>query len=816
MTEIITFFVGTICSLTGFWCAPVASEPMNFGAQPALTVSQGGTGTSTMNRSQLLYGAGTSTIKNVATTSLTISSPLTTAGTAGALVGGSNLTIDIDDIKAADLDLVDITLNDFTNDSGFLTTRNWNVVGGTSFLQPSTTIGLIVNASSTFNNSLYVASTLKALTLRPTSNGSGSIGGAGETFSGLYLTQTAPIDFGGDMSITGGTDLLDIAGGSLRIGASGNLSLASTNGTFEINSAGVRLSTDNDGALTILGLGDGSDEDLTLNLDDTANTAVWGTGTGVVNVDWSAIAKSTFANSSTTRASSDYASSTLYFGAGLANCNTENMLTWTDGRFGCESDTSGGGGIGDPFTHPNNLTSATTSLMLFNGGASTTLFSSLGPSYFGATATSSFSTAGALTLITPLLVASGGTGAATLTGILEGNGTGAVTANDSSTAGQILRVTGASAFGFGALDLADTDAITNDLPFANLTQVSANSVLGNVTGATADAASVATSSLFAGTNGQVLARSGGTWVGIATTTFSTGLTYLNGAVTCDTASGSVFGCLSSANWTTFNSKLGSYDAWTHPSFDLSATTSQLLIGTTTASNYELTIASTTAPQLSLSHGTGIAQWTMRNAGGNLYFSTTTVAGTATSTPAAISVMNSGYGLFVGTTTNGAVTGLAVEGTVVLGGLTQATAGTAADLCIIAGTNNLVEESTGACIVSSRLFKHSILPLDADALSIISKLRPTTFVMNGDETETRKSGFIAEEAYDVYPQLALKGSKGEVRSLDDHAFLAVLWKGLKEMISWNERQDTRLNVIEARLNALENENKQWREANQCNL
>src|SRR3990167_3468691 len=51
----------------------------------------------------------------------------------------------------------------------------------------------------------------------------------------------------------------------------------------------------------------------------------------------------------------------------------------------------------------------------------------------------------------------------------------------------------------------------------------------------------------------------------ATTTFtgSTGLTYANGNVTCDVATGSVPGCLSAANWTTFNNKQGSIAA-TYP------------------------------------------------------------------------------------------------------------------------------------------------------------------------------------------------------------------------------------------------------------
>lgn len=38
----------------------------------------------------------------------------------------------------------------------------------------------------------------------------------------------------------------------------------------------------------------------------------------------------------------------------------------------------------------------------------------------------------------------------------------------SSTVGQVLRVTGASTYGFGAVDLADTDAVTGTLPTGNL------------------------------------------------------------------------------------------------------------------------------------------------------------------------------------------------------------------------------------------------------------------------------------------------------------------------------------------------------------
>ncbi len=109
---------------------------------------------------------------------------------------------------------------------------------------------------------------------------------------------------------------------------------------------------------------------------------------------------------------------------------------------------------------------------------------------------------------------------------------------------------------------------------------------------------------------------------------------------------------SSVNLSWFNNDSGylsSYDAWGHPLFGLSATTSQLLIGTTTASNYQLSISSSTAPQLALSAGEGINQWSFRNAGGNFYLSTTTVSGNATTSISALSIIGSSGYVSVGAT-----------------------------------------------------------------------------------------------------------------------------------------------------------------------
>jgi len=109
------------------------------------------------------------------------------------------------------------------------------------------------------------------------------------------------------------------------------------------------------------------------------------------------------------------------------------------------------------------------------------------------------------TVVTGVLpVANGGTGANTLTGLLQGNGTSAVTAiSNSSTVGQVLRVTGTSTYAWGALDLSDTDAITGDLPYGNLAQLAGLSVLGKAGTGLGDVAAITAS-----VGGQILRHDG--------------------------------------------------------------------------------------------------------------------------------------------------------------------------------------------------------------------------------------------------------------------------------------------------------------------
>lgn len=148
----------------------------------------------------------------------------------------------------------------------------------------------------------------------------------------------------------------------------------------------------------------------------------------------------------------------------------------------------------------------------------------------------------------------------------------------------------------------------------------------------------ATTTVFKIDNNGVLSVSSA-----ATSTFNAGISLTSGSVS---VTGQSTGCAqfgAGGYMTSTGVACGSGsggDAFTHPLLGLSATTSQMIFGTSTANSYGLTIGTTTAPQLSLSAGIGVTQWTMRNAGGVLYFATTTT-GSATSSQEALSISAQG-------------------------------------------------------------------------------------------------------------------------------------------------------------------------------
>ncbi len=190
----------------------------------------------------------------------------------------------------------------------------------------------------------------------------------------------------------------------------------------------------------------------------------------------------------------------------------------------------------DAFTHPVAGQSATTSLFLFNGNASSTQFSAY-TAYFGATATSSFSTTGALTLSTALTITNGGTGTTTapVSQLLYGGSSGAYqsVATSSPVAGTAISLSGSGALVGSALTInfAAPAGTGLSIPFASTTMISATT-----------------------------ASSTNLWV--------SGIT--SGAILKTTTGGQVTAATAGSDY------LASYDPFTHPAAGQSATTSLMI------------------------------------------------------------------------------------------------------------------------------------------------------------------------------------------------------------------------------------------------
>lgn len=95
------------------------------------------------------------------------------------------------------------------------------------------------------------------------------------------VTNPATLYIGG-APVAGGNVTFTNTGLALHVDAD----ISRFDGGIDLDADGVRITEDSDGAITFLGLGNGSDEDLTINLDDTANTIALSSSTGVTDVRW--------------------------------------------------------------------------------------------------------------------------------------------------------------------------------------------------------------------------------------------------------------------------------------------------------------------------------------------------------------------------------------------------------------------------------------------------------------------------------------------------------------------------------------------------
>jgi hypothetical protein len=295
--------------------------------------------------------------------------------------------------------------------------------------------------------------------------------------------------------------------------------------------------------LSKLAIYNGSDGRIVLQGQSTGNVGIATTSpfaklsvhanNGDTNTTLFAIGSSTQSATSTLFSVSNTgaASTTKFFGAGLANCTSNNVLTWTGGLFGCEADDSGTGGGSFPFAADTNYGqvaySTSTPTLWFKSGL-----------YASSTSQFAFASTTAISAVNAYL---------TKLGNLPTNG--------------FVKTSGSD----GTLSIDTATYLTT-------VDISANTNLGvtwpiTLTGDTLGFNGLSTSTAIAAGAAALYATGVNTVASVATSTptISSGLAYSgtmgnvlggsSGNLTCNTASGTVFGCLSASNWLAFNNKI---------------------------------------------------------------------------------------------------------------------------------------------------------------------------------------------------------------------------------------------------------------------
>ena len=122
---------------------------------------------------------------------------------------------------------------------------------------------------------------------------------------------------------------------------------------------------------------------------------------------------------------------------------------------------------------------------------------------------------------------------------------------------------------------------------------------------------------------------------------------------------------------------------------------------------------------------------------------------------------------------------------------------------VAGAVPVVIGASGqlGTVVSSQRFKHDIAAMAADS-EIIYQLNPVTFAFNGDASETKQYGLIAEQVDQVFSDIVIRDEDGNPYTVQ-YQVLPVLM--LNEMIKQKAEFSNAMEVINNRLEALEQQN-----------
>lgn len=198
------------------------------------------------------------------------------------------------------------------------------------------------NATFSYDGSTLTSS--KPITSSLTGNVTGNVSGSSGSCTGNAATVTNGVYTTDNLSVLASTTSAQLAGvlsdevGTDKVVYSDSPVFADD---ISLHSAGVKLTGDGDGALAILGLGNGFDEDLTINLDDTENTAVVSSSTAVSKIDFGSISLEGKHNSSDGTVGADTVTGGLTFKDGLYTSGTSSSgdMSYADARIKAVSTT---------------------------------------------------------------------------------------------------------------------------------------------------------------------------------------------------------------------------------------------------------------------------------------------------------------------------------------------------------------------------------------------------------------------------------------------------------------------------------------------
>ena len=103
--------------------------------------------------------------------------------------------------------------------------------------------------------------------------------------------------------------------------------------------------------------------------------------------------------------------------------------------------------------------------------------------------------------------------------------------------------------------------------------------------------------------------------------------------------------------------------------------------------------------------------------------------------------------------------------------------------------------------SSSRFKHDIADMDVDSANIY-KLRPVTFAYNGDLSETKQYGLIAEEVDAVFPGIVVKNSNGQPETVQYHVLPVLLLNEVQKLQAGIEAEKASREALAERVAHLE--------------